>query len=81
MFRFGGKLGIETKINRSNINTTIDRAVEQISGKYLLTEKALEGYVVVFDVKTKVGEVRTPQKRQVEGNAILIFEVGIGRSQ
>ena len=77
----GRKYIIETKINRSNIDTTIDRAVEQICGKYLLTEKALEGYVVVFDVKTKVGDVRTPQKRQVEGKEILIFEVGIGRSQ
>ena len=76
----GRKYIIETKINRSNINTTIDRAVEQISGKYLLTEKAVEGYVVVFDVKTKVGEVRTPQKRQVEGKEVLIFEVGIGRN-
>ena len=46
-----------------------------------MTEKAVEGYVVVFDVKTKVGDVRTPQKRQVEGNTVLIFEVGIGRSQ
>ena len=46
-----------------------------------MTEKALEGYVVVFDVKTKVGEVGTPQKRQVEGKEILIFEVGIGRSR
>ena len=77
----GKKYIIVTKINRANINTTIDRAVEQICGKYLLTEKAVEGYVVVFDVKTKVGEVRTPQKRQIEGNTVLVFEVGIGRSQ
>ena len=70
---------IETKINRANIDKTIDRAVEQIGGKYLLTENAEEGYVVVFDVKTKVGEVRTPQKRMVEGKEVLIFEIGIGR--
>ena len=75
----GRKYIIETKINHSKINTTIDRAVEQICGKYLLTEKALEGYVVVFDVKTKVGDVRTPQKRQIEGKEVLIFEIGIGR--
>jgi len=77
----GRKYIIETKINRSNIDTTIDRAVEQICGKYLLTEKAEEGYVVVFDVKTKVGEMRAPRKRMVEGKEILIFEIGIGRSQ
>ena len=46
-----------------------------------MQNKALEGYVVVFDVKTKVGEVRMPQKRQVEGKEVLIFEVGIGKSQ
>ena len=70
---------IETKINRANINKTIVRAVEQLSEKYLLTEKAEEGYVVVFDVKTKVGEVRTPQKRMGEEKEVLIFGVGIGR--
>ena len=75
----GRKQIIETKINRANIDKTIDRAVEQICGKYLLTEKAEEGYVVVFDVKTKVGEMRAPQKRMVKGKEILIFEIGIGR--
>ena len=70
---------IETKINRANIDKTIDRAVEQLSGKYLLTEMAEEGYVVVFDVKTKVGEMRAPRKRLVEEKEILIFEIGIGR--
>ena len=77
----GRKYIIETKINRANIDKTIDRAVEQISGKYLLTEMVEEGYVVVFDVQTKVGEVRTPQKRLFEGKDILIFEIGIGRNQ
>ena len=75
----GRKQIIETKISRSNINKTIDRAVEQVCGKYLLAEKVEEGYVVVFDVKTKVGEVRTPQKRLFEGKEVLIFEIGIGR--
>jgi len=56
-----------------------DRVVEQLGGKYLLTEMVEEGYVVVFDVKTKVGEVRTPRKRMVEGRVVLIFEIGIGR--
>ena len=75
----GRKYIIETKINRSNIDKTVDRAVEQISGKYLLTEKVDEGYVVVFDTKTKVGELCVPQKRMVEGKEVLIFEIGIGR--
>ncbi len=70
---------IETKINRANIDKTIDRAVEQICGKYLLTEMVDEGYVVVFDTKTKVGEMRAPQKRMINGKEALIFEIGIGR--
>ena len=56
-----------------------DRAVEQICGKYLLTEMVDEGYVVVFDTKTKVGEMRAPQKRMINGKEVLIFEIGIGR--
>lgn len=61
----GRKYIIETKVNRANIHKTIDRAVEQLAGKYLLTEKADEGYVVVFDVKTRVRELCTPEKRMV----------------
>jgi len=75
----GRKYIIETKINRANIDQTIDRAVEQICGKYLLSEMVEEGYVVVFDVKTHVGEVRAPQSRFLEGKEVLIFEIGIGR--
>ena len=75
----GRKYIIETKINRANIHKTIDRAVEQICGKYLLTEMVEEGYVVVFDVKTHVDEVRAPQSRTLERKNVLIFEIGIGR--
>jgi hypothetical protein len=75
----GRKYIIKTKINRANIDQTIDRAVEQICGKYLLSEMAEEGYVIVFDVKTHVGEVRAPQSRFLEGKEVLIFEIGIGR--
>jgi|GEM_PF-6885589 len=39
-------------------------------GKYLLNEKAEEGYVVVFDVKTKMSKMRVPRKRMVEGKEI-----------
>ena len=75
----GRKYIIETRINRSNIDKTIDRAIEQLCGKYLLTEKADEGYAVVFDLKTKVGEVRAPQKRKAEDKEVLISQIGIGR--
>ena len=70
---------IETKINRSSLDKTIEKAIDQLCGKYLLTERANEGYVVIFDLKTKVGELCTPQKHQVEGKEILSFNIGIGR--
>ena len=75
----GHKYIIETKINRSSLDKTIEKAIDQLCSKYLLTERADEGYVVVFDVKTMVGEVSTPQKRQVDGKEILSFNIGIGR--
>ena len=35
--------------------------------------------MVVFDLKTMVGELCTPQKHQAEGKEILSFNIGIGR--
>jgi len=75
----GHKYIIETKINRSHGNRALNKAIDQLCSKYLLTERANEGYVVVFDLKTMVGEVSTPQKRLVEGKEILSFNIGIGR--
>ena len=39
----GHKYIIETKINRSNLDMTIEKAIDQLCGKYLLTERANEG--------------------------------------
>ena len=75
----GHKYIIETKINRSTLDKTVEKATDQLCSKYLLTERANEGYVVIFDLKTMVGEVSTPQKRLVEGKEILSFNIGIGR--
>jgi hypothetical protein len=75
----GHKYIIETKINRSSLDKTVEKAIDQLSGKYLLTERANEGYVVVFDLKTMVGEVSTPQKHTVDGKKILSFNIGIGK--
>ena len=55
------------------------KAIDQLCSKYLLTERANEGYVVIFDPKTTVGELCTPQERLVQGKKILIFNIGIGR--
>ncbi len=75
----GHKYIIETKINRSSLDKTVEKAINQLCGKYLLTERTNEGYVVVFDLKTMVGEVSTPQKRLIEGKEILSFNIGIGK--
>ncbi len=75
----GHKYIIETKINRSHGSRTLDKAIEQVSGKYLSTEQAHEGYIVIFDLKTIVGELCTPHKHIVKGKEILSFIIGIGR--
>lgn len=75
----GRKYIIETKINRTAGDKTLNKAIEQLSGKYLLTEQADEGYAVLFDIKTKVGELCIPQKHRVGDKEILSFNIGIGR--
>ncbi len=75
----GRKYIVETKINRSNIEKTLDRAIDQLCEKYLLTEQSDEGCVVVFDIKTKTGELCTPRRREVAGKQLLIFNIAIGR--
>ena len=70
---------IETKINRSSLDKTVEKAIDQLCGKYLLTEQVDEGYVVIFDLKTKVGEFCSPQRHTVDGKEILSFNIGIGK--
>jgi hypothetical protein len=53
--------------------------MDQLCRKYLLTEQADEGYIVIFDVKTTVGEVGTPQRHKVEIKEVTVFNIGIGR--
>jgi hypothetical protein len=68
---------IETKINR--YPGTAEEALEQLTETYLLPEKVDHGYIVLFDPKTRVGELCTPQKHVAEGKEILIFNIAIGR--
>ncbi|MCP4135446.1 MAG: hypothetical protein GY754_31045 [bacterium] len=75
----GKKYIIETKINR--YRGTIDDAIEQITDKYLLPARIDYGYIVLFDPKTIVGELCTPQVHHVEGKDILSFKIGIARSE
>jgi hypothetical protein len=75
----GHKYIIETKINRSHGDQALNRAMDQLCRKYLLTEQVAEGYIVIFDLKTTVGEVGTPQRHKVEGKEVTVFNIGIGR--
>ena len=68
---------IETKVKR--YRGTVDEALEQLAEKYLLPERVSHGYIVIFDPKTRVGELCTPQKHIMEGKEILSFNIGIGR--
>ena len=80
LLTYGGrKYIIETKINRTNIERTLEKAVEQLCGKYLLTERVERGYIVVFDPKTRVGELCEPKRHTKEGKEIVSFIVGIGK--
>ena len=68
---------IELKIKR--YSGTIDEALEQLTEKYLLPEMVTHGYIVIFDPKTKVGELCTPQKHRVGDKDVLSFNIGIGK--
>ena len=75
----GRKYIIETKINRSNMKTTLEKAFDQVSGKYLTTEKADEGYLVVFDLLEKVGAIQIPREMKYDGKSVVVFEIAIGK--
>ncbi len=77
----GHKYIFETKINRSHGDQILNKAIDQLCGKYLLTEQVDEGYVVTFDLKTKVGELCSPQRHAVGGKEVLSFNIGIGRQE
>jgi len=72
----GRKYIIETKINRSSLDKTIEKAIDQLCSKYLLTERANDGYVVIFDLKTMTGEVSMPQRRMVAGKKYCALTSG-----
>jgi len=72
---------VETKINHGRLEKTITRAVDQVASRYLATERADEGYVVVFDPKTSVGEVVDPEVREIGGRQVAVFVIGIGKQE
>lgn len=77
----GRKYIIETKVNHHNIERTLSRGITQVSKKYLSSESMNEGYLVIFDVKTPVGEECNPREHRDGGKMIRSFNIGIGRSE
>jgi tRNA uridine 5-carbamoylmethylation protein Kti12 len=76
----GKKYIIETKVNRNDDESgIIEEGIRQLSEKYLATEAAGEGYLVIFDTKTHVGAACTPQVHQVGDHKITSFTIAIGR--
>jgi GTPase SAR1 family protein len=70
---------IETKINRRTLSRTIDDGINQLSDRYLASQRADEGYLVVFDVKTPAGEECQPQYHEAGNKKITGFTIAIGK--
>lgn len=76
----GRKYIIETKVNRRKLDRTLNDGINQVSKKYLASEAADEGYLVVFDAKTPVGEDCEPQYHETNGKKITSFTIAIGKT-
>jgi hypothetical protein len=78
----GKKYIIETKVNhQSNITRTLNQGVAQVSGKYLATEFCHEGYLLIFDTRTPVGETMDPQYFPVGDKKVTVIIIAIGRGE
>jgi len=76
----GKKYIIETKVNRSDdISGIIEEGIFQLSGKYLATEAASNGYLVVFDTRTSVGAVCEPRIHEVGDKQVTCITIAIGK--
>jgi len=82
----GKKYIIEIKVNHhDDVTGIIDEGLLQLTGKYLASEDADEGYLVVFDTRTPVGSRCEPQYHtdlQAGGKKVTVisFIIGIGKS-
>jgi hypothetical protein len=77
----GKKYIIETKVNRNDdISGIIEEGISQLSEKYLATEDASEGYLVVFDTRTPVGAVCEPRIQKVGDKQVTCFTIAIGKN-
>jgi len=71
---------IETKVNRhDDVTGIVNEGVMQLSEKYLASEGTNEGYLVVFDTRTKVGANCKVQEYQAGDKTVTGFIIAIGR--
>jgi hypothetical protein len=78
----GQKYIIETKVNRyDDISVILEEGILQVSGKYLASEGAAAGYLVIFDTRTLVGASCKPQYHTTGDRKVTSFIIGIGRSR
>nr|NIR05783.1 hypothetical protein [Candidatus Aminicenantes bacterium] len=75
----GKKYIIETKMNRGNLTRTLNDGLTQVSTKYLVSEAAHEGYLVIFDTRAPVGEECEPRYHETGGKKMTAFIISIGK--
>jgi len=76
----GTRYIIETKVKRfESLETLLKEGVEQVSGSYLQPENVEEGYLVIFDIKTRVGNEFQPRYFPVGTRRITAVVIGIGK--
>jgi hypothetical protein len=75
----GKKYIIETKMNRGNLTRTLNDGLAQVSEKYLASEAAHEGYLVIFDPRTPVGVECEPRNHEIGGKKVTSFIISIGK--
>ncbi|MCP4156944.1 MAG: hypothetical protein GY757_55035 [bacterium] len=75
----GRRYIIETKINRRNLNRTLKDGITQVANKYLASESADAGYLIVFDSKTPVGADCEPKTHRRGNKKITSFTIAIGK--
>jgi hypothetical protein len=49
--------------------------------KYLASEFCHEGYLVIFDTRTPVGDICEPQYHPVGDKQVVSFNIGIGKEK
>jgi hypothetical protein len=69
-------------VNRfDDINGILDEGITRLSEKYLATEAAVDGYLVIFDTRTPVGTSCKSRLHQVKDRTVTSLIISIGRSE